>query len=225
MEKVFRDRKHAGETLANLLKEYARENLSILAIPNGGVPVALPIYLKFRKNNPNIQFYLLIVRKIPIPYNTEAGFGAITLDRTIILNQPLVDRIGLTKNQIQQQVTKVMTQMKQRLKEYGITDQKFELRDRIAILIDDGLASGFTMIAAIKSIQKFQPQKVIVAVPTAPQSSIDRVSPLVDKVICPNVRNTFFFAVADAYEHWYDLEIEEVRELLQKHGISPASSQ
>jgi len=225
VEKVFRDRKHAGETLANLLKEYARENLSILAIPNGGVPVALPIYLKFRKNNPNIQFYLLIVRKIPIPYNTEAGFGAITLDRTIILNQPLVDRIGLTKNQIQQQVTKVMTQMKQRLKEYGITDQKFELRDRIAILIDDGLASGFTMIAAIKSIQKFQPQKVIVAVPTAPQSSIDRVSPLVDKVICPNVRNTFFFAVADAYEHWYDLEIEEVRELLQKHGISPASSQ
>ncbi|MFX1295073.1 MAG: phosphoribosyltransferase [Promethearchaeota archaeon] len=212
---IFRDRAHAGENLAELLKPYSKENLSILAIPNGGIPVALPIFKKFRKQNQSIQFYLLIVRKIPIPYNTEAGFGSITLDGTIILNESLVKRIGLTENQIKKQVDKVIVQMKQRVKEYGI-DCEFDIKDKLVIIIDDGIASGFTMIAAIKSIQKYKPKKIIIAVPTAPQSSVDRLSPLVDKIICPNIRNTLFFAVADAYKHWYDLEIEEVQELLQK---------
>ncbi len=221
---VFRDRNQAGEALAKLLESYAMDQLHIFAIPNGGVPVALPIVKNFQKKNQHVQFDLLIVRKIPIPNNTEAGFGAITLDGTIILNEPLVAQIGLSKVQIQEAAAKVMAQMKQRLKSYGIDNQKFDLLNQTVILIDDGLASGFTMLAAVKSIKNFHPQKVIVAVPTAPRSSVERVSPFVDKVICPNVRDTMFFAVADAYEHWYDLEIEEVRELLQNSRLIPKTS-
>ncbi len=219
---VFRDRNHAGIILADLLESQDLSNTEILAIPNGGVPVALPIYNKIQKKSPATTFNLLIVRKIPIPFNTEAGFGAITLDGTVILNEPLVQRIGLTEVQIQNQVTKVMAQMKQRLKEYGISSAKLDLKNKNVIIVDDGLASGFTMIAAIKSIHKFKPQKIIIAVPTAPQSSVDRVSPLVDEIVCPNVQNTLYFAVANAYKNWYDLEIAEVRGLLQKANlISP----
>ena len=216
MNDVFRDRKEAGEKLAELLEPYAMELLSIIAIPNGGAPVAFPIFKKFRKKNPNIKFELLVVRKIPIPYNTEAGFGAITSDGTIILNPPLVARLGLTDEQINQLAAKVLEQIQQRLQKYGIQTQEFELKDKVVILVDDGLASGYTMIAAIKSVKKFNPQKIIVAVPTAPKSSVDRVSPLVDKLICPNVRDTFFFAVADAYQNWYDLNIAEVRSILDQ---------
>ena len=213
---MFRDRRSAGETLADLLKPYTKENVTILAIPNGGVPVAFPIFKNFRKRNPNVEFQLLIVRKIQIPYNTEAGFGAITLDGTIILNEMLVARIGLNEEQIQRQASKTLKQIQERLKRYGIESQEFDLKNKVAILVDDGLASGFTMLAAVNSIKKFDPEKIVVAVPTAPRSSVERVAPLVDDLICPNIRDTLWFAVADAYKNWYDLEIEEVYGILEE---------
>ena len=213
---MYRDRSQAGEVLTKLLDSYKMQNVVIFAIPNGGAPVAFPIFKNFRKVNPNVEFQLLIVRKIQIPYNTEAGFGAISLDGTIILNEPLVARIGLNEEQIQRQASKTLTQMKQRLKLYGLEQQKFELKNKIAILIDDGLASGFTMIAAVKSIQKYQPERIIVSIPTAPRSSVERVSPLVDEIICPNIRDTLWFAVADAYQNWYDLDFKEVRMILEE---------
>ncbi|NVM29584.1 MAG: phosphoribosyltransferase [Candidatus Helarchaeota archaeon] len=213
---MFRDRRSAGETLAELLKPYTKENVTILAIPNGGVPVAFPIFKNFRKRNPNVEFQLLIVRKIQIPYNTEAGFGAITLDGTIILNEMLVARIGLNEEQIQRQASKTLKQIEERLKRYGIESQEFDLKNKVAILVDDGLASGFTMLAAVNSIKKFDPEKIVVAVPTAPRSSVERVAPLVDDLICPNIRDTLWFAVADAYKNWYDLEIDEVRGILEE---------
>ncbi|MHA1278393.1 MAG: phosphoribosyltransferase [Candidatus Helarchaeota archaeon] len=221
---VYRDRSHAGNLLADIIQKRFTEDIAILAIPNGGVPVALPIYKRFQQKDKNTQFYLLIVRKLPIPFNTEAGFGAITLDGTVILNEPLVARIGLNEPQIQTQISLVMAQMKQRLKEYGLSKQKFEIKNKNVLLVDDGLASGFTMIAAIKSIQKFHLNKIVVAIPTAPQSSIDRITPLVDEIICPNIRNTRFYAVADAYQYWHDLEISEVHAMLQKANLITLNS-
>jgi len=213
---MYQDRIQAGEVLADLLKPYSGEKLVLLVIPNGGVPVGFAIFKKLHEENPNVEFKLIIVRKIQIPYNTEAGFGALTIDGTIILNEPLVARLGLNKEQIQKQASKVLEDMKLRLKMYGIEAQKFELKDKVAILIDDGIASGFTMIAAIKSIQKYHPKKIIVAVPTAPLSSVERVEPLVDEIVCPDIQSTFSFAVANAYKNWYDLDVEEVRTILQK---------
>ncbi len=223
---MFRDRKQAGIALANLLEPLASENLSILAIPNGGTPVAFQIYKEFHKKNPNVEFNLLIVRKIPIPDNTEAGFGAVTSDGTIILNKPLVAQIGLTNDQIQKLAIKVIDEIHARLQKYGIHTQKFELINKVVILVDDGLASGYTMIAAIQSVKKFNPKKIIVAVPTAPRSSVERITPLVDNLICPNIRDTLFFAVADAYQNWYDLDVNEVREILKEvRSMSHAEKQ
>ena len=213
---MYRDRLHAGEVLAELLKPYSKERMVLLVIPNGGVPVGYGIFKRFRRENPNIEFNLIIVRKIPIPYNTEAGFGAITIDGTTILNEPLVARIGLTEQQIKKAASKVLEDMKVRLRIYGIEGQEFELKDKVAILVDDGIASGYTMIAAVKSIQKYHPKKIVVAVPTAPRSSVDRVAPLVNEVVCPDIQDTYSFAVANAYKNWYDLDVEEVREILKE---------
>jgi len=185
--------------------------------------VAFPIFKRFQTYHSDVKFHLLIVRKIPVPYNPEAGFGAITLDGTIILNEPLVLRLGLTEAAIRKQATKVLAQMRDRMKKYGLESPSFDLQGRTAILVDDGLASGFTMIAAIQSIRKYSPTRIIVAVPTAPRSSVERVAPLVDEIICPNVRDTLYFAVADAYQNWYDLDFLEVQQIL--HAIDDLTSE
>jgi putative phosphoribosyl transferase len=133
-----------------------------------------------------------------------------------LARSPLMERIGMNEQQIKKAASKVLEDMKLRLKTYGIETQQFELKDKVVVLIDDGIASGFTMIAAVKSIQKYSPKKVVVAVPTAPRSSVDRVAPLVNDLVCPDIQNTFSFAVANAYQNWYDLDIEEVRTILKE---------
>ena len=91
-----------------------------------------------------------------------------------------------------------------------------QLRDKVVILVDDGLASGFTMLAAARSVRKSLPKSVVVAVPTASKSAIELLMPEVDKILCLNVRSGPSFAVADAYENWYDLTDEEVLKILKE---------
>ncbi|MHA1377062.1 MAG: phosphoribosyltransferase [Candidatus Helarchaeota archaeon] len=208
---VYKTRKHAGQILGEILndKPYIK-NAIILAIPNGGVPVAKEI-----SNILKVPYDILIIRKMKIPWNTEAGFGSITRDGEIILNEELVQAVGLTKQQIEEQAIITLKEIEDRIKLYK-PDKKFiDLKGNNVILIDDGLASGFTMIAAIRSIRKKSVKKIIVAVPTASGSSVKRIEPLVDDLICPDIRRTYYFAVASAYEHWYDLSENEVIQLLK----------
>ena len=207
---IYKTRFHAGRVLAEQLKDkpYVK-NAVILAIPNGGVPVAKEISGILK-----IPFDILIIRKIKIPWNTEAGFGSITRDGEIILNKGLVMALGLTEDQIKKQAEKTMKEIKDRISLYKPNEKFLDIKGKNVILVDDGLASGFTMIAAIKSIKKKSIDKIIVAVPTASGSSVDKVGPLIDELICPNVRRTRYFAVASAYEHWYDLDEKEVIDLL-----------
>ncbi len=207
---IYETRFHAGRVLAEKLKdELYLKNAVILAIPNGGVPVAKEI-----SDILKIPFDILIIRKIKIPWNTEAGFGSITRDGEIILNKGLVMALGLTEDQIKKQAEKTMKEIKDRISLYKSDEKFLDLTDKDVILVDDGLASGFTMIAAINSIKKRSISKIIVAVPTASGSSVDKVGPLIDDLICPDIRRTRYFAVASAYKHWYDLNENEVLELL-----------
>ena len=92
----------------------------------------------------------------------------------------------------------------------------YHINGRYIFMIDDGLASGFTMIAAIKMVKKYKPTKVFVAVPTAPLHTVERIQNEVDKLHCPNIRNVWRFAVADAYQNWYDVPESEVLEIIKK---------
>ncbi|MBD3229489.1 MAG: phosphoribosyltransferase [Candidatus Lokiarchaeota archaeon] len=208
---MYDDRYDAGNTLANLLSDYKDKQKKILTIPNGGVPVGGPIVKKIGG-----KMGLIIVRKLQIPYNPEAGFGAVTMDGTVILNQRLLKHVRLTRSQIDQVVSKTKAEIKDRINFYNIDYSDFgdKIRNELIIICDDGLASGFTMLAALKSIKKYEPKEIIVAVPTSPRSSYELVSNQDVEVICPNVEDTTYFAVANAYKNWYDLKKEEVLEII-----------
>ncbi len=191
------------------------------AIPNGGVPVSEGFCSQF-----NIYYDILIVRKLKIPYNTEAGFGAVTTDGTVLFNQLLLNQINLSDKQINESISITKEEIKQRIKFYGRESKLQEfysksIQGNNIILLDDGLASGFTMLAGIKMIKKYNPKEIFIAVPTAPLRTINRIQSKASEIFCPNIRNTLWFAVADAYKHWYDVPETEVLEVINesKHYI------
>lgn len=209
---LFKGRREAGEKLAERLKRYQGQPAVVLAVPRGGVLVAAPI-AKILK----AKLDVMVLRKLPIPYNPEMGFGAITSDGTILLNEPVVRDFMISKDEIQQISKIVLKEVRRREKVYRGEKPFPEVKDKIVILIDDGLATGFTMLAAIKSIKKYQPKKVVVAVPVSPQDSIKRVKPQVDELICLYIQKAgFSFAVASFYQEFPDPTDEKVIELLRE---------
>jgi len=206
---VFRDRSNAGELLSEWLEDYREKDACVLAIPAGGVPVGVEISKRL-----NLPLDLAIVRKIHIPWNREAGFGAVTWDGIILLNEDLVKHLRLSKKEIDDCIAEEREEIEERVDLFGCG--KFpEIVDKTVILVDDGLASGFTMLAAVYSVRRRNPKELVVAVPTSSLVAIGRIENHVDKIICLNIRTGPIFAVAEAYEQWYDLEDEEVLKFLR----------
>lgn len=210
---VFEDRDDAGLHLAKMLEQFRGKDAIVLAIPSGGVPVGLAVSSQL-----NLPFDLLIIRKIPIPGNTEAGFGAISLEGDMLLNDSMVKMLGLSDEEIKEQALPVQAELEARNKVFRQGRPMPDLEGKIAILADDGLASGYTMMVAARLTRRRRPSMIVVAVPTASLSTIEALSDYVDMIVCPNIRTGYSFAVADAYRDWYDLSREEVVGMLRKHG-------
>lgn len=207
----YHTRKHAGEILADQLGELSFNRIPlVMAIPNGGIAVGAPIAARLKA-----PLTMIIVRKLQIPNNPEAGFGALTSYGSVILNEDLVKHLYLTDDQIQAVISLTTDQIVRRKEAYSGLIKEYEVSGRDVILVDDGLASGFTMLAAIESIRSLKPASITVAVPTASASAVARVKPVVDNLICPRQESGFVFAVANAYERWYDVPDEEVIDLLE----------
>ncbi len=213
---VFDDRLHAGELLSEKLEEYSdKKHAYVLAIPAGGVQVAFVV-----ANRLKLPLDLVVTRKIQVPWNKEVGFGAISWDGIMFLNEPLVASLGLTKEDIDRCVAEEREVINRRLNMFR-GDRPFpDLKAKIAIIIDDGLASGFSMLTTIKAIEQKDVKEIVVAVPTAPISAIKLIRPIADKIVCLNIRSGPFFAVADAYKVWYDLKDEDVMGVLKLAGLS-----
>jgi len=209
---VFKDRSHAGELLADKLRRHvAGGNAQLLAVPAGGVPVGYVISEKL-----DIPLDVLVVRKIQIPWNTEAGFGAVTWDGRVLLNEFLVAQLGLDRGEVERCISRTREIVHERVQKFR-GDKGFpNLNGRTVILVDDGLASGFTMLAAAESIKTQHPREIVVAVPTASAGAVELLAPKVDELLCLNVRSGRIFAVADAYERWFDLSDDEVLEFLKR---------
>jgi predicted phosphoribosyltransferase len=210
---VFEDRNEAGILLAEKLTMYKNSDAIIFGIPSGGVPIASEIARAL-----DLPMDLIIVRKIQIPYNPEAGFGSVGPEGEIILNEGLLNQLSLTEKEMKAEIKKTMDVIKKRDQLFRQERPFPSLKNKNIIVVDDGLASGYTMFAAIKFIKKKSPQKVIVGVPTGSGKTVDFVLSVVDELVCLNVRNIFPYAVADAYRNWYDLTDEEVLRIIKGRG-------
>jgi|UniRef100_A0A7V6DPG7 putative phosphoribosyl transferase len=211
---VFADRAAAGKRLGGMLRDYRGKPLRLFAIPAGGVPVAAEI-----ARDLSAPLDLVIVRKIQLPWTTEAGFGALDPDGKPLFNEALLSRLTLTPEQIAAQVAKTAANLKEREEHLRGGRPYPVLSGATTIIVDDGLASGYTMQAAVGFLKRQGAGALIVAVPTALDRSAQALLPHVDLLVCPNLRSGLSFAVADAYENWYDVEQDEVLELLA--GLGP----
>jgi putative phosphoribosyl transferase len=214
LEPVFENRYDAGRKLAEKMGELAGKNAVVLAIPNGGAAVAMAVALAI-----GADFDLVISRKIPLPLHPEGGFGSVTDDGTIILDEAMVKHAGLTPQQIDYQVNQVRANVKQRSLLYHKDRRPLSLTDRIVVIVDDGLASGYTMKAAIASIRKRKPARVIAAVPVGPEKVVEDIKKVADRVITCVISANPEFYVSDYYRAWYDVTDNEVLTCLNEFSM------
>jgi len=208
---VFRDRKEAGIILARKLLKYKGTDGIVLGIPSGGIPVAAELAKAL-----SLPLDLVILRKIQIPNNTEAGFGAVAPDYKVLINEDLLSMLNLSQKYVERQIKLTIDTIKKRddLFRKGLPFPS--VKNKMVIIVDDGLASGYTMLSAVEFLRRHGPEKIVVAVPTGSKRTVDFILPKVDELICLNIRTGFTFAVADAYENWYDLTDNDVISILQE---------
>jgi putative phosphoribosyl transferase len=206
---VFRNREHAGEILAAMLEVYSESDALVMAVPAGGVPVA-----KVFAKQLNLSLDIAVVSKITLPWNSEVGYGAVAFDGTVRLNSDLVARLGLTDEEIRRGISKTSAKVARRVKNLRGDQTLPDLSTSHIILVDDGLASGFTMQVAVEALQNAGTKSITVAVPTGHQRSVESIAGEVDTLYCANIRSGYHFAVADAYVRWSDVGEKEVVSLL-----------
>ena len=222
----FYDRRDAGKYLADKLKLYIKNNFNsegkkesfiVMAIPRGGIIIGDVIASEL-----NIDMDIIISKKIGAENNPELAIGAIMADGSYILNEDIVNRINISNEYIKTQVEIKKKEIERRLMEFrGKKEYHNELKDRVIILVDDGIATGATVLAAVKWIKEKQHSKsLIVAVPVAPAESniLDKLNQIADKVIVIFTPYDFA-AVGQFYEHFDQVSDKEVKEIMNKYNI------
>ena len=206
----FENRYDAGRQLAAQLGEYKGRSV-VVAIPNGGVPIGLEVSLAL-----DADFDLVISRKIPLPLNPEAGCGAVADDGTVILNDEVVERFGLSPHQINYQINQVRAEIRKRSLLYRQDKLPAVIGKKTVIITDDGLASGYTMMAAVESVRHRQPKEIVVAIPATSKDALERLEKVADRAVTLAVGTMAKFFIADFYRYWYDLGDNEVIQCLRE---------
>jgi len=206
----FLNRKDAGEKIADNLEKFKNENVIVLAVPRGGIEVAYDTIKRY-----NFEWDLIIPRKIGAPDNKEVAVGAVSVDRSYIINEYFVKALKISNKYLAQEINDQINEIKRRLKEYRGTETLPDVKDKTVILIDDGIATGFTLTAAIKSIKSLGAIKIVLAVPVGPRHTVKQFKEIVDEVICIYSPDDFT-AVGKCYEDFSQVEDEEVFNLLNE---------
>ncbi len=204
----FKNRNEAALILAERLKEYQDANAVVLAIPRGGVPVGYSIAKSL-----NLPLEIVLSKKIGHPYHKEYAIGAVTL-KSRVLSEAAND---VSKNYIESETEKIRENLRKRHHEFCRNKEEMNLQDKILIVVDDGIATGNTMLSTIEMLHDQKPSKIVVAVPVSPPDTIQNFqnSPLIDEVICL-ITPSDFRAVGQFYEDFGEVDDEQVKYLLEK---------
>ena len=205
----FYDRKEAGQKLAFAIEncKLKIENSVILALPRGGVIIGREI-----ANTLNLPLDVLIVRKIGYPGNPEFAVGAVGESGRLVLGE---EERSVDTDYLKKEVAKEKEEIKRRLKEYRGERPKPVLKNKIVIIVDDGLATGLSMKAAISEVRRENPSKIVVAVPVAPAETIKELKNEADEIICLETPSPFF-AIGNFYTNFAQVSDQEVKEALEK---------
>ena len=208
----FANRREAGRLLADRLVQYAnREDVIVLGLPRGGVPVAYEIASALQA-----RLDVFICRKLGLPGQEEMAIGAIASGGIRVLHEELATALGVSAQDLEVTVAKEEKELERRERLYRGGIAPLVLRDRIVILVDDGIATGSTMEAALLALRQLRPAKIVVAVPVAPPSSLASLRSLADEVVCITVPESLY-AISQFYEDFNQLTDEEVLALLTRY--------
>lgn len=208
--KGYRNRLEAGEVLATELVEYKGKNPLVLAVPRGGVPVALPVVRIL-----SCELDLTIPRKIGAPFQPEVAIGAVCEDGEVLLNPHITGKLGVDDSYIKKAAAAEVREIKRRLSEYRGERAPVDVTGRTVIVIDDGVATGFTITAALKAVKRSKPRELVLAVPVGAPDSIETLAREADKVVCP-FQPEPFYAVGQFYGQFEQLSDSDVREMLRQ---------
>ena len=211
MERAFPNRAEAGRLLAEKLEKYAdRDDVIVLGLPRGGVPVAYEVAKSLR-----VPLDVFIVRKLGVPGFEELAAGAIASGGVRVLNEDVLRALPNADEIIESVTVKETAELERRENSYRDDRPAPELRDRVVILVDDGLATGATMRAAVKALRQRGVAKIVVAVPVGPPDTCREFEDEADETICASAPE-FFQAVGQYYEDFSQTSDEEVRDLLAR---------
>jgi predicted phosphoribosyltransferase len=209
MPGLFIDRRDAGRRLAERVAGYSkRPDVLVLALPRGGVPVAYEVARVL-----NAPLDVFVVRKLGVPGYQELAMGAVATDGVRVLNEELIERLGIAAPLIDAVVVRERQELARRERLYRVGRPQLDVRGRTVILVDDGLATGATMQAAIEALRQLHPARIVVAVPTAPPDTCEEIKRRADEVVCA-ITPEPFGAVGRWYQDFSQTTDEEVRELL-----------
>jgi putative phosphoribosyl transferase len=206
---LFRDRREAGRRLAERLRHYAgRDDVVVLALPRGGIPVGYEVTREL-----GAPLDVFVVRKLGLPGHPEFAMGAIASGGVAVLNQEVINAIGLPEDSLREVIAHEWQELARREHAYRQTERAPPVTGRTVILVDDGLATGSTMLAAIAALRKLKPARIVVAVPVAAPETCEAVGEHVDEIVCAETPEPFR-AVGLWYEDFSQTSDEEVQQLL-----------
>lgn len=206
----FHDRTHAAFLLADELKKYTEGNAIVLAIPNGGVPMGYTLAHQLA-----LPLDIIMVKKIGHPLNPEYAIGSVSLSEVIV-----TDTSDVSKEYIQQETDRIRKNLKAKYELFMNGRKPMNLRGKIAILVDDGIATGNTLLACIEQLRKSNPKKIVVAVPVASDSAYARIKNEADEFVCLYYSSDFY-SVSQFYDKFDQVSDAAVAEWIKKSILVP----
>jgi putative phosphoribosyl transferase len=211
MDRRFRNRREAGQRLADQLERYAdREDVIILGLPRGGVPVAAEVAARL-----DAPLDVFVVRKLGVPGQEELAMGAIASGGVRVRNEDVIQGLGISEAVIDRVARREQEELERRENLYRGERQRGRVEGQVVILVDDGLATGASMRAAVKALKELDPKEIVVAVPTAPPETCREVGRLVDRIVCLMTPRPFL-GVGAWYDEFSQTTDEQVRHILRR---------